>query len=103
MGKLGAHELNVSSDIDLIFSFPRNGQVVNGPATTEPLINQQYFTRLGQRLIDALDTTTADGFVFRVDMRLRPYGSEGALVASFDAMEDYYQEQGRDLLPYYIQ
>ena len=96
MGKLGAHELNVSSDIDLIFSFPRAGKVVNGPAAKEPLTNQQFFTRLGQRLIDALDTKTADGFVFRVDMRLRPYGSEGALVASFDAMEDYYQSQGRD-------
>jgi glutamate-ammonia-ligase adenylyltransferase len=96
MGKLGAHELNVSSDIDLIFCFPRAGNVEAGPATAGQLTNQQFFTRLGQRLIDALDSTTADGFVFRVDMRLRPYGSEGALVASFDAMEDYYQNQGRD-------
>ena len=96
MGKLGAHELNVSSDIDLIFSYPRAGNVESGPAGTKSLTNQQFFTRLGQRLIDALDSTTADGFVFRVDMRLRPYGSEGALVASFDAMEDYYQSQGRD-------
>jgi glutamate-ammonia-ligase adenylyltransferase len=96
MGKLGAHELNVSSDIDLIFCFPQAGKVEGGPATAGQLTNQQFFTRLGQRLIDALDSTTADGFVFRVDMRLRPYGSEGALVASFDAMEDYYQNQGRD-------
>jgi [glutamine synthetase] adenylyltransferase / [glutamine synthetase]-adenylyl-L-tyrosine phosphorylase len=57
---------------------------------------QQFFIRLGQQLIDALDTVTADGFVFRVDMRLRPYGSEGVLVCSFDAMENYYQAQGRD-------
>ncbi len=94
MGKLGAHELNVSSDIDLIFSFSRVGQEEG--ADTGALTDQQYFTRLGQRLIDVIDTTTSEGFVFRVDMRLRPYGSEGALVASFDAMEDYYQNQGRD-------
>src|SRR5690606_1439008 len=52
--------------------------------------------RLGQKLIDTLETVTSDGFVYRVDMRLRPYGSEGALVCSFDAMENYYQSQGRD-------
>ncbi|MBT8147187.1 MAG: bifunctional [glutamate--ammonia ligase]-adenylyl-L-tyrosine phosphorylase/[glutamate--ammonia-ligase] adenylyltransferase [Gammaproteobacteria bacterium] len=96
MGKLGAHELNVSSDIDLIFSFPKAGHVEGDQAAAQPLTNQQFFTRLGQRLIDVVDSTTAEGFVFRVDMRLRPYGSEGALVASFDAMEDYYQNQGRD-------
>jgi len=97
MGKLGAHELNLSSDIDLIFSYPEAGQTQRPPDNKQPtLTNQQYFTRLGQALIDMLDTVTADGFVFRVDMRLRPYGSEGALVCSFDAMEDYYQSQGRD-------
>ncbi|MEZ5490050.1 MAG: bifunctional [glutamate--ammonia ligase]-adenylyl-L-tyrosine phosphorylase/[glutamate--ammonia-ligase] adenylyltransferase [Gammaproteobacteria bacterium] len=96
MGKLGAHELNVSSDIDLIFCFPGAGQVDTSQTDGRELTNQQFFTRLGQRLIDTIDTTTADGFVFRVDMRLRPYGSEGALAASFDAMEDYYQSLGRD-------
>ncbi|MEX2131282.1 MAG: bifunctional glutamine synthetase adenylyltransferase/deadenyltransferase, partial [Pseudohongiellaceae bacterium] len=95
MGKLGARELNVSSDIDLIFAYPRPGETKPG-GDTSSITNQQYFTRLSQRLIDALDTVTADGFVFRVDMRLRPYGSEGALVLSFDAMEDYYQNEGRD-------
>lgn len=94
MGKLGAHELNLSSDIDLIFAFPEGGETHREEG--EPLVNQQFFTRLGQRLIDALDTVTSDGFVYRVDMRLRPYGSEGALVCSFDAMENYYQNQGRD-------
>ncbi|MGB4248065.1 MAG: bifunctional [glutamate--ammonia ligase]-adenylyl-L-tyrosine phosphorylase/[glutamate--ammonia-ligase] adenylyltransferase [Pseudohongiellaceae bacterium] len=94
MGKLGAHELNLSSDIDLIFAYPDAGDTQ--PADSEPLSNQQFFMRLGQRLIDVLDTVTSDGFVFRVDMRLRPYGSEGALVCSFDAMENYYQNQGRD-------
>ncbi len=94
MGKLGAHELNLSSDIDLIFAFPEGGETLR--VQGEPLVNQQFFVRLGQRLIDALDTVTSDGFVYRVDMRLRPYGSEGALVCSFDAMENYYQSQGRD-------
>lgn len=94
MGKLGAHELNLSSDIDLIFSYPEGGET--RPVKGEPIANQQFFMRLGQALIDALDTVTSDGFVFRVDMRLRPYGSEGALVCSFDSMETYYQSQGRD-------
>ena len=94
MGKLGANELNLSSDIDLMFVYPEAGETRREQG--EPQTNQQFFTRLGQRLIDALDTVTADGFVFRVDMRLRPYGSEGALVCSFDAMETYYQSQGRD-------
>lgn len=94
MGKLGAYELNLSSDIDLIFAYPEGGE--SRPNAGEAIANQQFFTRLGQALIDALDTLTSDGFVFRVDMRLRPYGSEGALVCSFDAMETYYQSQGRD-------
>jgi len=95
MGKLGAYELNLSSDIDLIFAYPDAGSVA-GTDTAAELSNQQFFTRLGQKLIDALDTVTSEGFVYRVDMRLRPYGSEGALVCSFDAMENYYQSQGRD-------
>lgn len=90
MGKLGAHELNLSSDIDLIFAYPEAGETDKGVSC------QQFFLRLGQQLVDALDAVTADGFVFRVDMRLRPYGSEGVLVCSFDAMENYYQSQGRD-------
>lgn len=94
MGKLGANELNLSSDIDLMFAYPESGET--RPEKGEPIANQQFFTRLGQALIDALDTVTSDGFVFRVDMRLRPYGSEGALVCSFDSMETYYQNQGRD-------
>jgi len=94
MGKLGATELNLSSDIDLMFSYPEGGET--RPTQGEPIANQQFFMRLGQALIDALDTVTSDGFVFRVDMRLRPYGSEGALVCSFDSMETYYQNQGRD-------
>lgn len=93
MGKLGAHELNLSSDIDLIFGFPEAGET---EGARRSLDNQEFFNRLGQRLIKALDAITVDGFVFRVDMRLRPYGSVGALTLSFAALEQYYQDQGRD-------
>ncbi|MDO7927314.1 bifunctional [glutamate--ammonia ligase]-adenylyl-L-tyrosine phosphorylase/[glutamate--ammonia-ligase] adenylyltransferase [Pseudomonas sp. KFB-139] len=93
MGKLGAVELNLSSDIDLIFAYPEGGETVGAKRALD---NQEFFIRLGQRLIKALDPVTVDGFVFRVDMRLRPYGSSGALVLSFNALEQYYQDQGRD-------
>ena len=93
MGKLGGGELNFSSDIDLIFTWPENGSTTGG---RRELDNAQFFTRLGQRLIKVLDQPTAEGFVYRVDMRLRPFGDSGPLVLSFAALEDYYQEQGRD-------
>ena len=93
MGKLGAHELNLSSDIDLIFAYPESGETVGGRRS---LSNQEFFSRVGQGLIRLLDEVTVDGFVFRVDMRLRPYGDSGALVFSFNALEQYYQNQGRD-------
>ena len=92
MGKLGAHELNLSSDIDLIFAYPETGET----SGDKSLSNSEFFTRVAQQLIKLLDAPGADGFVFRVDMRLRPYGDSGALVLSFDAMEEYYQDQGRD-------
>lgn len=93
MGKLGAKELNFSSDIDLIFAYPESGETQGARRSID---NQQFFTRLGQKLITALHQQTADGFVYRVDMRLRPFGESGPLVLTFSAMEDYYQEQGRD-------
>ena len=93
MGKLGGEELNVSSDIDLIFCYPEEG-VTQGARRERD--NQAFFTRLGQRLIHVLNHTTADGRVFRVDMRLRPFGDSGPLVMPFSALEDYYQEHGRD-------
>ncbi|MBX9764034.1 MAG: bifunctional [glutamate--ammonia ligase]-adenylyl-L-tyrosine phosphorylase/[glutamate--ammonia-ligase] adenylyltransferase [Pseudomonadaceae bacterium] len=93
MGKLGAHELNLSSDIDLIFGYPEGGET---EGVKRALDNQEFFIRLGQKLIKALDAITVEGFVFRTDMRLRPYGSSGALVFSFNALEQYYQDQGRD-------
>lgn len=92
MGKLGARELNFSSDIDLIFTYPDNGQSDG----ERPLDNEEYFTRLGRRLIRVLDQVTEDGFVFRVDMRLRPFGEAGPLAMSFGALETYYQNHGRE-------
>ncbi len=93
MGKLGAGELNLSSDIDLIFAFPEKGETQGGRTA---LAHQEYFTKLGQKLIAALDAMTADGFVFRVDMRLRPLGEGGPLVGSFSSLAAYYQDQGRE-------
>lgn len=93
MGKLGANELNLSSDIDLIFAYAEKGETQGGRKSVS---NEEFFAKLGQNLIKVLDHSTAEGFVFRVDMRLRPYGSAGTLVPSFGAMESYYQEQGRD-------
>ncbi|MCG9789603.1 bifunctional [glutamate--ammonia ligase]-adenylyl-L-tyrosine phosphorylase/[glutamate--ammonia-ligase] adenylyltransferase [Vibrio mediterranei] len=93
MGKLGGGELNFSSDIDLIFTYPENGET---QGTRRSIANAQFFTRLGQRIIKALDQQTFDGFCYRVDMRLRPFGESGPLVMSYAALEDYYQEQGRD-------
>lgn len=92
MGKLGGRELNVSSDIDLIFAYEEEGNT-NGEKS---ISNQDFFTRLGKKVIVALDEVRAEGFVFRVDMRLRPFGSEGALVCNLDALEDYYQNYGRE-------
>jgi [glutamine synthetase] adenylyltransferase / [glutamine synthetase]-adenylyl-L-tyrosine phosphorylase len=93
MGKLGGWELNVSSDIDLIFSYPESGDTEGGRKSVS---NQEFFTKLSQKLIASIDTTTVDGFVFRVDMRLRPYGQSGSMVLNFGSMEQYYQTQGRD-------
>ncbi|WP_070972398.1 bifunctional [glutamate--ammonia ligase]-adenylyl-L-tyrosine phosphorylase/[glutamate--ammonia-ligase] adenylyltransferase [Vibrio sonorensis] len=93
MGKLGGGELNFSSDIDLIFTYPENGETQGARRT---ISNAQFFTRLGQKIIKALDQQTFDGFCYRVDMRLRPFGESGPLVMSYAALEDYYQEQGRD-------
>jgi len=92
MGKLGARELNLSSDIDLIFAYPEQGETDGRRA----LSNELFFTRLGQKLIKSLNSHTAEGFVFRVDMRLRPFGEAGPLAANFDFLENYYQSQARE-------
>jgi glutamate-ammonia-ligase adenylyltransferase len=92
MGKLGGRELNVSSDIDLVFLYPEEGSTDGARA----LSNHEYFTRLGRRLIALLAEITEDGFAFRVDMRLRPYGDSGPLAVSYEALEAYFVTQGRE-------
>jgi glutamine synthetase adenylyltransferase/Zn-dependent oligopeptidase len=92
MGKLGGRELNFSSDVDLIFLHAEGGET-DGPRSID---NAEYFNRVGREVIRLLDARTEDGFVFRVDMRLRPFGDSGALVVSLAALEYYLQEQGRD-------
>ncbi|NOR20105.1 MAG: bifunctional [glutamate--ammonia ligase]-adenylyl-L-tyrosine phosphorylase/[glutamate--ammonia-ligase] adenylyltransferase [Xanthomonadales bacterium] len=92
LGKLGGGELNLSSDIDIIFCFPDNG-VCDG---RRALSNEQFFIRLTRQVIRSLSEITADGFCFRVDTRLRPFGESGPLVSSFAALEQYYQREGRD-------
>ena len=90
MGKLGGGELNVSSDVDLIFAFEPS------QAWPADLSEQDFYNQLGKKVIATLNDVTEDGFVFRVDMRLRPFGSEGVLVPNLDALEEYYQNNGRE-------
>lgn len=93
MGKLGAHELNFSSDIDLIFVYPHRGETVGGRTS---ISNHEFFLKLGQKFIRALSETTPDGIVFRVDMRLRPFGDSGPLVVNFDSLEGYLLTHARE-------
>jgi glutamate-ammonia-ligase adenylyltransferase len=93
MGKLGGLELNLSSDIDLIFLYEHEGETRDGPKS---LSNHEWFTRMGKRLIKLLSEHDANGFVFRVDMRLRPNGDSGPLVCSLDMLEEYLLVQGRE-------
>jgi glutamate-ammonia-ligase adenylyltransferase len=92
MGKLGGRELNYSSDIDLVFAYSATGETDG----EERIVNQSYFNKVAQLFSQILQNVTAEGFVFRVDLRLRPNGDSGTLVPSLAAMETYYQEQGRD-------
>ncbi len=92
MGKLGGGELNFSSDIDLIFLFAEHGETKGA----RPLSHDEFFVRAGKRVAQLLGTPTDDGFVYRVDLRLRPFGDSGPVAVSFDAMEEYLQQHGRD-------
>jgi len=94
MGKLGAKELNLSSDVDLIFGYPRAGDT-QAREGQNSISNQEFFVKLGQKIIKSLSRPAVDGFVFRVDMRLRPFGQSGALALNFNALETYYQDHGR--------
>ena len=93
MGKLGGGELNVSSDIDLIFVYPEEGETRGGP---RQISNHEFFSRLGRALIAMIADATSEGSVFRVDMRLRPWGDSGPLALSLDALETYFITQGRE-------
>ncbi|WP_367156064.1 bifunctional [glutamate--ammonia ligase]-adenylyl-L-tyrosine phosphorylase/[glutamate--ammonia-ligase] adenylyltransferase [Methylomonas sp. HYX-M1] len=92
MGKLGAAELNFSSDIDLIFGFAEDGLLTE----RKEISYGEFFTRICRSLIKLLDETTVDGFVFRTDVRLRPFGDSGPLLMDFDGMEKYYLSQARE-------
>jgi len=92
LGKLGGGELNFSSDVDLVYTYEHDGQSDGARA----LDAEHYFARLGQQLAKLLDEPTVDGFCHRVDLRLRPYGNAGRVAWSFNAMEQYFQREGRD-------
>ncbi len=93
LGKLGGRELNFSSDVDLIFCYESSGKFVT---KNKAITYEEYFRRFGQKLIQLLSSTNSEGFLFRVDMRLRPHGNSGVLVMPFQSLENYYQYQGRD-------
>jgi [glutamine synthetase] adenylyltransferase / [glutamine synthetase]-adenylyl-L-tyrosine phosphorylase len=97
MGKLGGGELNVSSDIDLIYLYPEEGDTASDDpsATIRSLSNHEFFIRLGRKLSGAISENTGDGHVFRVDLRLRPWGDAGPLAMSYPMLEDYLMAQGR--------
>ncbi|UXI67852.1 bifunctional [glutamate--ammonia ligase]-adenylyl-L-tyrosine phosphorylase/[glutamate--ammonia-ligase] adenylyltransferase [Tahibacter amnicola] len=92
LGKLGGGELNFSSDVDLILAYAENGQT-DGARVVD---NETFFARVGQQMVKLLAEVTADGYVYRVDLRLRPFGHSGRVALSFAAMEQYYQREGRN-------
>ena len=94
MGKLGGRELNVSSDIDLVLVYRDEGRTAGGPMPSIPCA--EFFARVSRAMIQLLDPVTEDGFVFRIDLRLRPYGDSGPAAMSLPALEDYLVEQGRE-------
>ncbi|MGH8190861.1 MAG: bifunctional [glutamate--ammonia ligase]-adenylyl-L-tyrosine phosphorylase/[glutamate--ammonia-ligase] adenylyltransferase [Rhodanobacteraceae bacterium] len=92
LGKLGGGELNFSSDVDLVLAYPEGGATDGA----RPLDNGEFFARVAREFVRLLNEATADGIVARVDLRLRPFGESGPVTASFAAMEQYYQREGRD-------
>ncbi|PUE61455.1 bifunctional glutamine synthetase adenylyltransferase/deadenyltransferase [Limnohabitans sp. 2KL-17] len=96
MGKLGARELNVSSDIDLIYVYDEDGETLGNSEGRNKVSCQEYFTRAVKRMYALIGETTDHGFVFRVDLALRPNGNSGPSVVSLDALEEYLLVQGRE-------
>lgn len=99
LGKLGGYELNFSSDVDIIFAYAADGLLVT---RGREITHQHFFTQLVQSCVQVLHPTQHPAWIYRVDLRLRPYGGSGALASSFAALEKYYQEQGRDWERYAI-
>ena len=96
MGKFGARELNVSSDIDLIYIYDEEGQTTGLPDGRGRISNQDFYTRVVKRIYQLIGDVTEHGFVFRVDLALRPNGNSGPSVCSLDSLEQYLMEQGRE-------
>jgi len=94
MGKLGGEELNYSSDIDLMFAYGADGETAGGRSGR--VANGEFFARVARDLCEFIEAVTDEGYAFRVDLRLRPFGSAGRVALSFAAMEQYYQREGRD-------
>jgi glutamate-ammonia-ligase adenylyltransferase len=94
LGKLGAEELNYSSDIDLMFLYDHDGETTGGPAGV--ISNAEFFVRLAQSVLKVISETTPEGAVFRVDLRLRPQGGEGDLAVSLPAALEYYRNRARE-------
>lgn len=92
LGKLGGGELNFSSDVDLVLAYPEAG----GTDGARPIDNAEFFARVARDFVRLLAEATPDGIAARVDLRLRPFGESGPVVASFAAMEQYFQREGRD-------
>ncbi len=92
MGKLGAGELNFSSDIDLIFVYPKDGHTDN----TKSITNEKFFTKMCRKIIKLLGSNGEGVHFYRVDTRLRPFGATGPLVMTCPEFEEYYQAQGRE-------
>jgi [glutamine synthetase] adenylyltransferase / [glutamine synthetase]-adenylyl-L-tyrosine phosphorylase len=96
MGKLGARELNVSSDIDLIYVYDQDGETSGTPEGRGRISNHEYFAKAVKRIFAMVGETTEHGFVFRLDLALRPNGNSGPPAVSMGALEDYLQVQGRE-------
>ncbi|MFZ2122621.1 MAG: bifunctional [glutamate--ammonia ligase]-adenylyl-L-tyrosine phosphorylase/[glutamate--ammonia-ligase] adenylyltransferase [Rhodoferax sp.] len=96
MGKLGARELNVSSDIDLIYVYDEDGETAGDAQGRGRITNHEYFGKVVRAVYALVGDTTEHGFVFRVDLALRPNGNSGPAAVSLDALEEYLHVQGRE-------
>ncbi len=95
LGKLGSSELNYASDIDLVFLFSEDGRTaVSG--SRDQITNREYFVKLGERLLQMISAAAGEGSSYRIDVRLRPYGREGALACSLKEAVTYYERAAQD-------